>query len=743
MKTARTIIVSNRLPVKITVKHGEYRVQLSEGGLATGLSGVQNKSGNIWVGWQGAPVENRQLQAQIEDSFRKQHLIPVTLSEEEVARYYEGFSNETLWPLFHYFPSYAQYIPENWEVYKSVNQKFAEAVLNIAQACDTIWIHDYQLLLVPKMIRDKRQDLSIGFFQHIPFPSFEVFRLLPWREQLLEGIMGADLIGFHTYDDVRHFISATSRILNLQSVANELLLEGRAVQVDAFPMGIDANKYRNIATNEQTIRNQQKLAQLISGRKLMLSIDRLDYSKGILERLNAFELFLETYPEEREKIVFVQLVVPSRDSVKQYANLREEINKRVSDINARYGTLTWQPISYFYRSFPITMLAALYTSADIALVAPLRDGMNLVCKEFVACKVNQTGVLILSEMAGASKELYEAIIINPNNKNQVAAAIYEAINMPIAEQQRRMSIMQETVAKFNVHHWVRVFMKRLHQVKQRQLHLKTKSLKTETITAIKKNYDTSKQRLILLDYDGTLVSFQPDPLKAQPDEELLELLNYIYQDPRNKLVIISGRNKETLDEWLGHLPIDIIAEHGAWVKRLNQGWEEAANLSNEWKVELLPQLEEFEMRTPGSFIEDKSYSLAWHYRKVDDSFGELRAQELIGNLKYAVASMGLHVLEGNKVVEIKNANINKGRAAKEFLRTFPADFILTIGDDFTDEDTFKAMPPQAFTIKVGLGISAATYSIPSVAAVRSLLFEITDRQQSEDNIKILNNFREN
>lgn len=732
MKSSKTIIVSNRLPVKVVVKNGECKYQDSEGGLATGLSSIYGQGNSVWVGWQGAIIDDAEIQQQIDSDFTQQKLKAVNLTEDEVTRFYEGFSNETLWPLFHYFPSYATYDPANWEVYQNVNQKFADAVLDIASAGDTIWIHDYQLLLVPQMIRDVRQDVSVGFFQHIPFPSFEVFRLIPWREQLLKGILGADLIGFHTYDDVRHFISAASRILSIHSVANELMITGRAVQVDAFPMGIDYEKYHENATHEHTLRNQKKLAQLIGGRKLMLSIDRLDYSKGILERLQAFDLLLKTYPEAREQIVFFQLVVPSRDTVKQYAVLREEINRMVSDINARYGTLSWQPISYFYRSFPMDMLSALYASADIALVAPLRDGMNLVSKEFVASKTDKTGVLILSEMAGAAKELYEAIIINPHNKMQVADAIKQAMNMPEAEQQRRMAIMQQTLSKFNVHHWVKIFMDRLNEVKGRQLQLRTRALSNKSARDIYKAYDEAARRLIFLDYDGTLVSFHPDPLRAGPDEDLLRLLESIYTDNKNKLVIISGRKKETLEEWMGHLPIDIIAEHGAWIKQANEGWQEEAELSNAWKEDLLPQLEEFEMRTPGSFIEDKSYSLAWHYRKVDDSFGELRAKELIGNLKYAVVDRGLQLLEGNKVIEIKNSHINKGKAAKEWLKKYPSEFVIAIGDDYTDEDTFKSMPDGAFTVKVGLGISAAIYSLADTKEVRNLLRAFIDEQHRVD-----------
>lgn len=722
MEQPKIIIVANRLPVRVEIKHEEWIYHSSEGGLATGLGSIYKEGNNVWIGWPGAYIENEKIQHIIRQDFMKQNLCPVMLSEYEIKHYYDGFSNDTLWPLFHYFPSYASYAQKDWEVYQKVNRKFAQAVIEIAQPGDIIWIQDYQLMLVPAMVREALPDVSIGFFQHIPFPSYEVFRLIPWRDQLLKGLLGADLIGFHTFDDVRHFMSAATRIVHAPANANELILEEeRTVIVDAFPMGIDYDKYRNHVFNPKTKRNETKLHQLMGDRKLMISIDRLDYSKGIPERLKAYELFLRKNPEFKEQVIFIQLVVPSRDQVKHYATLKEEINRLVSDINAKHGTLSWQPIHYFYRSFPLEMLSALYASADIALVTPLRDGMNLVCKEYIASRVDKTGVLILSEMAGASKELYEALIINPTNKEAVSDAIFQALTMPEEEQVRRMEALQQTVEKFNIHHWIRNFMDKLKEVKLKQEQLSTRNLTESFRETLHTRYLEAARRLIFLDYDGTLVNFAPDPLKAVPDDDLKALLQELYSDSRNKIVLISGRKKETLESWLGDMPIDIIAEHGAWLREGSNPWLIANDLNTDWKEEFMPLLKQFEMRTPGSFIEEKDYSLAWHYRKVDKGLGELRAKEMTGNLKYAAANLGLQLLEGNKVIEIKSANINKGNAAREWLKQYPASFVLAIGDDYTDEDTFKAMPDDAITIKVGPGISAATYFLKNPEEVRGFL----------------------
>jgi len=741
MESRKTIIVSNRLPIKIEIKDDEWTYHNSEGGLATGLGSIYKKGNNVWIGWPGAHIENDSIRYIVNKDLANQNLYPVILEKEEIELYYDGFSNDTLWPLFHYFPSFAHYKKTEWEAYQAVNQKFADAVLAIAGPDDIVWIHDYQLMLVPQMIRKALPDISISFFQHIPFPSYEVFRLLPWREQIMEGLMGADLIGFHTHEDVKHFTGSAIHLADTKVKDNEIIWQNRSITTDAFPIGIDYEKYSSIAFSQQTTRNQQRLYQLIGDRKLIISIDRLDYSKGIPQRLAAFELFLKTYPAFREKVIFLQLVVPSRDTVPQYATLKEEINKMVADINARYGSLAWQPIHYFYQSFPLEMLSALYTVADIALVTPMRDGMNLVCKEYIASRVHGNGVLILSEMAGASKELYEALIINPNNTEKVADSIYEALTMPEAEQHRRMELMQHTVRNNDINQWVSNFMERLSAVKENQKLLDTKLLTNTIKEEIREKFEKAAQRLILLDYDGTLVPFKNDPEKASPDLSLMSLLSALSADPKNKVTIISGRKKENLEQWFGKIPVDIIAEHGAWAKAYGNIWRSAANMSNDWKGQFLPILKQYVSNTPGSFIEEKDYSIAWHYRTVEPALAAIRTCEIIEHLKFAAANSGLQLLEGNKVLEIKNANINKGCAAAQCLQDANPDFVLAIGDDYTDEDTFKAMPDHAFSIKVGRGISAAGYFVNDVEAVRALLHLLSDTEpqskNSAANLKVL------
>ncbi|MDP4679149.1 MAG: bifunctional alpha,alpha-trehalose-phosphate synthase (UDP-forming)/trehalose-phosphatase, partial [Cyclobacteriaceae bacterium] len=656
---------------------------------------------------------------------KKNNMSPVFLTEEEIELYYEGFSNETLWPNFHYFNQYAEYEETYFQAYKKVNQKFADALAELTEEGDKIWVHDYQLLLLPELIRAKYPKISIGFFLHIPFPSYETFRLLPWRRELLMGMLGSDFLGFHTYDDMRHFLSSVNRLAGIGNSQGQINLGSRKILVDALPMGIDYEKYATLAADPDTLEKEVRYRTLIGRTTIMLSIDRLDYSKGIPERLRAFELFLQKHPQYKEQVSLLMVVVPSRDQVGRYKELKEEIDLLVGRINGNFSRMTWTPIHYFYRSFPLNSLSALYRIAKVALVTPMRDGMNLVAKEFIASKLNKKGVLILSEMAGASKELSEAILINPNNIEQMVEAFKQALEMPEEEQIRNLEIMQASLKRYNIHHWVKLFMDRLDYIKIEQAALQTKILDETSQNLLLKSYKDSESRIIFLDYDGTLTPFTGDPQQASPDEELDEIILKLSSQKKNRVVIISGRDKETLEKWFGHYQLDLIAEHGVWLRSSTKEWKMLATLKANWKKEMLDVLEDYVRRTPGSFVEQKDYSMVWHYRKVETGLGELRTRELTSHLKYLAADRHLQVLEGDMVVEIKSSEVNKGRASQKWLQRAHADFYMAIGDDWTDEDTFNAMPESTFTIKVGSTQSAAKYSLTDYSDVRNLLHLIT------------------
>jgi trehalose 6-phosphate synthase/phosphatase len=719
---SRTLIVSNRLPTKVLRTDEGLTFQPSEGGLATGLGSIYRQGDNLWIGWPGLFVQDEAEEDHIRQELRADNMAPVFLTEAEIHDFYEGFSNSTLWPTFHYFSEFAVYEQAHWDAYVRVNEKFCEAVLAQAGPEDTIWVHDYQLLLLPELLRRARPEASIGFFLHIPFPSQELIRVLPWRTELLRGMLGADLIGFHTFGYMRHFLSAVTHLLGYPAQNGQIETPTRSVRVDAFPMGIDYARYAEAAASEAAAEHQVAYREALRDTRVILSIDRLDYTKGIAQRLRAFDLLLQRYPEWRGQVSLIMLVVPSRDQVAQYADLKVEIDELVGRINAQYRTISWNPILYFYRSLPLEELAALYSTAEVALVTPMRDGMNLVAKEYVASRLDQRGVLILSERAGAARELSDALVINPTDMGQLAEAMHEALVMPEEDQIARMTAMQALVKRYNIFSWTKLFMNQLAYTKMKQHTLATEMLTEPVTTQLLTDFREASQRLILLDYDGTLVGFHANPQRAAPDPELLLLLRALTELPHTRVVLISGRDRGTLDKWLGHLPVDFITEHGVWLRAHGEEWQLFQAMSNDWMRDLRPVLELYVARTAGSFIEEKDYSLVWHYRRADADLGEVRARELLTHLSFMTANTDLQVMEGNKVLEIKNAGINKGTAAARWLARFPADFVLALGDDRTDEDTFRAMPDSAYTVRVGKGArSLARFNVSSPAEVRQLL----------------------
>jgi trehalose 6-phosphate synthase/phosphatase len=719
---SRIIIVSNRLPITVNRKKGELIYYPSAGGLATGLKSLDPSWGErIWVGWPGQAVDNELERESISIQFQRDGMVPVFLSQKEVSLFYEGFSNKTIWPHFHYFTQYTTYNDLYWDTYRIVNQRFADLVSDIIKEGDTVWVHDYQLMLVPGMLREKFPKLSIGFFLHIPFPSYEIFRTLPWREEILNGILGADQIGFHTFGYMRHFLSAVYRITGAEHNFGKLNINSRSVNVDAFPMGIDYDKYAFPEASEVVSDEVQFIQDYSQRLKLIISIDRLDYSKGIPQRIEAFEVFLRRNRKYRGIVTLILVVVPSRSNVDQYQELKVAIDELVGRINGEFGTFNWIPIRYYYRSFPFESLCALYRSAHIALITPLRDGMNLVAKEFVASKeVGKRGVLILSEMAGAANDLPEALIINPNDVNEIEGALVRALEMPEKEQETALEEMQRKLKRYDVKHWANSFIRQQMEVKKYQEDRETKILQEDTRSQLVEEFRKAKSRLLLLDYDGTLVGFKNEPSAASPDEQLLKTLVSLKNQPATYPVLISGRDRYTLGAWFGTLGIEMISEHGVWVWR-NQKWKLNEGVIATWKPAVRPILENLVERTPGSFIEEKDYTLAWHYRRVDNELGINRVREIRDQLIYLTANHNLQVLEGNKVVEIRNAGINKGKAASMWLNRQDWDFILAIGDDHTDEDTFGALPDHAYSVKVGLSRTVAQYKVRSVEEARELL----------------------
>ncbi|WP_436418476.1 bifunctional alpha,alpha-trehalose-phosphate synthase (UDP-forming)/trehalose-phosphatase [Petrimonas sulfuriphila] len=712
----KILIIANRLPVKIERTEDSFVVKRSEGGLATGLGSLETDAEMHWVGWPGVHVDDENEKQEITEKLNELNYHPVFLSGEQIENYYEGYSNSTIWPLCHYFFAYIQYKAEYWEAYRQVNTLFCEEALPFIEDDDIVWIQDYQLMLLPKKIRDKKPKVNIGYFHHIPFPSYELFRVLPEREQVLEGLLGADLIGFHTHDYMRHFISAIYRVLDLNCNLDEISLKDRIVHVDAFPMGINYEQYHRAPSLPEVKKISKRLIEELGNQTIVLSVDRLDYSKGILHRLNGFANFLENHPEYHKKVSLAMIVVPSRDAVDRYADLKTRIDQYIGKINGMYSTLGWTPVYYFYQSFPFNELVALYDIADIAMVTPLRDGMNLVAKEYLATKRGKPGVLILSEMTGAAIELTDAIIINPNDTQEIEAAILQALTMPKKEQRIRLNNMQKRISTQTVKKWANDFVKELLYISKQNNEIFQKIVGKRQLSQIKKEYDQAYTRLILLDYDGTLSPFVKNPEDAVPSKELLNLLKKMTADKKNKVVINSGRNRQVLDKWFKGIDLDFAAEHGAFFKE-NHKWHKNVQEKITWDDEILRIIEHTIDKTPRSRMEIKDSSLVWHYRNVDVWLAELRQKQLINALMGPASRLNLQIVPGNKIVEIKSPDFNKGSEVKRLLGKNNYDFILAIGDDTTDEDMFHALPPGGVSIKVGHFSPAAKYRIPVQSSV--------------------------
>lgn len=733
----RLLVVSNRLPVTITPKNGEFRFRQSAGGLVSGLSayldslkGTTSQEVNyLWMGWPGISIEDPQMQKELSITLLKKfNALPVFIDENTMDIFYHGFCNKLIWPLFHYFPSYAIYDEKFWEYYKNVNSIFADYISEIAKPGDIIWIHDYHLMLVPGMLREKCPDASIGFFLHIPFPSFEIFRLIPekWRQEILFSLLGADLIGFHTNDYTQYFLRCVLRILGYENSMGEIMIGERVVKVDTFPMGIDFEKFHRAVSAPKTAKEKDRFLKVLKGKKAILSVDRLDYSKGIINRLIAYRIFLEKNPEWHKRVVLILVVVPSRIGVEHYQRIKKEIDEAVGAINGTFGSLEWAPIIYQYKFLPFYPLVALYSICDVALVTPLRDGMNLVAKEYLASRSDRTGVLILSETAGASEELREAIIVNPNNPDEVASLIKNALEMDIEEQRRRNGVMQNRLQRYNVSRWAKEFLDGLQKVKEIQKKIATYYLTPEIKERLRSDFKRSRHRLLLLDYDGTLVPFVSRPDIALPDDKLLEILRNLSNLPEIDLVLISGRDRYILEKWFKNLNLGFVAEHGVWIKEKDKDWQLIKPLTNKWIDEIQPIMEIYVDRLPGSFIEKKEYSIVWHYRNANKERAGVISKQLIDHLINLTANLDLQILSGSRVVEIRNSGVNKGTAAMNWLSKNEYDFITAMGDDWTDEDLFKIfLDTSAYTIKVGTPQSYAKYYVRNQKDVRALLEELT------------------
>ncbi len=723
------LIISNRLPV--TVKKTDKGLEFIEsiGGLTTGLKTYHERSGSLWIGWPG--ILEEELTAEEKEEAReilreRYKCVPIFMTQEEVDSFYYGFCNNTIWPLFHYFNTIAEYNQTTWEAYRRMNRRFCETVKDFIREENIVWIHDYQLLLLPEMLKEDYPDLAVGLFLHIPFPSYELFRQIPWREEILRGMLNADLVGFHTYDYVRHFMRSAQRILGLENSMNSVFYENEEVKVGAFPMGIDYERFAMTKTGDDAINKTGGFTR-IPGARNILSVDRLDYSKGIIERLEAYRYFLEKYPRYRNKVYLNLIVAPSREGIQGYDELHGRIENLVSRINSTYGSFNWMPIYYLFQTFPQDEIVKYYHLSDVMLVTSLRDGMNLVAKEYIASRQDYDGMVIISETAGAASELVEAISVNPYDVPEIAEGIREALEMPADEKEIRNKALHRRLIRYDIKFWARDFLDSLNEayIKNRSVH-DTQNIENR-LPQIMEAYKKANRRIICLDYDGTLVGFWPLPEQAKPDRELLKLLSRLTADKRNLVAIVTGRDRNNLEDWFGKVKnLCFVASHGLWIKKPGGEWYKTVEVASGWKEEIRPMLEMYSDRMPGSIIEEKEESLSFHYRMCNADMVASQLSELKMALSTAIGSSYLALQEGKKVLEIKDIRVSKANASMIFDGAEKADFIFGAGDDVTDENFFKAMPKEVITVKVGAGETAARYRLKGWQDMRRLLKAMAD-----------------
>lgn len=727
----QVVFVSNRLAVSVDHEpNGELSFTPSVGGLATGLSSVSTGSRPpLWIGWSGLPADEltEDEQRTIAQRLRRDHnAVAVDISQDELDLFYSGYCNDTIWPLFHYFPTYTEYEPQTWEAYQRINQRFFDVIAEEIEEDAIIWVHDYQLMLLPGMIRQRFPHAEVGFFLHIPFPSYEMFRLLPNREEVIEGLLGADLIGFHTYDYARHFLSSVRRLVGYDHSMGIIRAGDRTVKVDVFPMGIDWERFSQADSLPEVQKVVAQMERTHQDRKVILSVDRLDYSKGIPSRIQAFRRLLELHPEIVQKVHLLLIVSPSRESVPRYMELKHEVDSLVSDINGRWSTLDWVPIHYQYQTASFAELGGIYRRSDVMLVNPLRDGMNLVAKEYIAARNDERGALVLSETAGAARELSEAIQVNPSDLNGIAEAMYHAITLTEAEQHELMRPMRARVKRFTVQYWAADFLEKLrgmHEIHENNRALPLSAQRRDELIA---RFAAGTRCLLFLDYDGTLMRFHRQPDHARPDEAVRQLLRDLHRLPGVSVVISSGRDRSNLEEWFHDEPFLIGAGHGAWIREENGDWHAASVQNPDWKDYIRPIIQRMVDRTPGSMMEEKNFSLAWHYRNSEPELANVRLAELRETIISLTANLEISVLDGNRVLEVKPVHIHKGRVVHHFVELTQPDVVIAIGDDATDEYMFHALPEEGVALKVGVGTTAASYSIPGVPDVRRLLQDMRE-----------------
>jgi len=707
------VIVSNRLPFTFQRGAKGLERQRSPGGLVSALEPVLQTRGGRWIGWPGIAVRDRE---KLPTSGESYEISPVLLSESEIQRYYHGFSNRTLWPLLHSFPETTRFERREWDAYVRVNERFAHTVGEQANENDLVWVHDYHLMMSPPSIRQTLPETSLAFFLHVPFPPYDVFRLLPWDREILRALLACDLIGFHVRGYAENFLDCVERSLGARVHEDEMLVEygDRTTRVGAFPIGIDFELFERRAREAPDQPETQ-------GERVVLGVDRLDYTKGIPERILAFERLLERYPRYREKVVLLQLAVPSRGQVAEYRSLKREIDELVGRVNGRFATANWSPIRYLYRSYTQDRLSALYRDADVALLTPLRDGMNLVAKEFVACQIHEPGVLVLSKLAGSAHTMREALRVNPYDVEGTAEAIHRALSMDEAERASRMAALRRREQRDDLEAWLRSFLQAAGAARAG-----TTPLTDEEVRSWLAPFLQQYHLALFLDYDGTLTPLTEHPSKARLSRAMRQELETCAARPDTDVAIISGRSLEDVRDIVKIPDITYAGNHGLEIDGPDFPHFEHEDLAHyrSRSQDLAGKLEA--VAVDGAWIESKGPTLTYHYRAVAEDRREALAQEA----REIINRAGYQARHAHCAVEARPPiGWDKGRAVLHLLRTRygPAWSenvrVVYVGDDETDEDAFRILAGLAVTFRVGSpdAATAAVRRLADVPAVQSLV----------------------
>ena len=714
-------LVSNRLPVTIAAspeRSEGHNLVPSSGGLASALRELHEAGNGRWVGWLGdTGALDETTVTKLFAQAKQKRLTPVPLSAEDISLFYDGYSNAVLWPLFHFLLDKVELdASEEWLAYTRVNERFADTVAAEIEEPTTVWVHDYQLMLVPSLLRQRARGTRIGFFLHIPWPSSDVFRILPSRAELLAGLLGADLIGFHTENDRQNFIHSAAEVLGVDYTNSVLHWQNREVHLGVYPIGIDVPSFTRqspeIDALTAQIRNETR------GKRIVLGVDRLDYTKGLERKLLAIDRVLETDPAQRDQLHFIQIGVPSREKIDAYAELRSRVNELVARINSSHGTPTSSPVQFLYRSVSSDELLALYRAADVMLVTPLRDGMNLVAKEYVAACTDGHGCLVLSEFAGAAAELPSAITVNPYDVLGTAAAIQHALSMPEAEQALRMRELREVVQNHTVQKWAAEFLRDLRAREPVSPALRSEEAELEQAV---EQLKAAAHRTLLLDYDGTLVPIAQLPSLAVPSPQLLSLLRRLADTPSTAVHVVTGRSQHAIEPWLGQLPIWLHVEHGLRSRKPDGTWlpsrherpamfERAAKIMTKY-VDLMR----------GALVESKAASVSFHFRRVNPAVASVGMIQLRNELRDSLGPE-VQLLDGHKVLEVRLRDVGKMLAVRLALQEAPRNSVVfAAGDDRTDEDMFAALPQGAVSVHVGSGASVARLRVDGPSTVTALL----------------------